>query len=119
MPGTDLSSWTTLWQSLRARGSPEPWHRRLTAAYNEAARHYHTLQHLEACLAELQRVYVLAQQPVLMETALWFHDAVYDPYSANFGSAKTRRSISQRYGVSQLPESSLTRSLTTLLCAIT
>ena len=82
MPGTDLSSWTTLWHSVRARGSPEPWHRRLTAAYNEAARHYHTLQHLEACLAELQRVYVLAQQPVLMETALWFHDAVYDPYSA-------------------------------------
>lgn len=82
MPRTDLTHWITLWRRLGTRGDPAPWHARLAAAYSEKSRHYHTLQHLAECLAELDGHRTLAQQPELMEMALWFHDAVYDSHSA-------------------------------------
>jgi predicted metal-dependent HD superfamily phosphohydrolase len=59
-----------------------PWHGRLIAAYTESHRHYHNLRHLEECLTEFDAVRGLAKHPALVEVALWFHDAVYDPRSA-------------------------------------
>ena len=53
--------------------------RTLIAAWSEPQRHYHALQHLEECLAQLARWRHLAQSPELLALALWFHDAVYDP----------------------------------------
>jgi predicted metal-dependent HD superfamily phosphohydrolase len=78
---TDLSRWQVLWVKLAAHGAPIPWHERLVAGYNEATRHYHNLRHLEECLTELDRVRSMIGQPVAVEAALWFHDAVYDPRS--------------------------------------
>jgi predicted metal-dependent HD superfamily phosphohydrolase len=74
----DLSSrWTGAWGALGA--SPEPaLLERLSAAYREPHRHYHTLQHLEECFARLQSIGSLAQHPAEVELAVWFHDAVYD-----------------------------------------
>jgi predicted metal-dependent HD superfamily phosphohydrolase len=51
----------------------------LAAAYQQPQRHYHSLQHIEECLQLFQRYKHLAQQPVAVEFALWFHDAVYQP----------------------------------------
>ena len=51
----------------------------LLGAYQEAHRHYHTLQHLRECIANLQPVLALAEDAATVELALWFHDAVYDP----------------------------------------
>ncbi|MFV2039607.1 MAG: metal-dependent phosphohydrolase [Acidimicrobiales bacterium] len=51
----------------------------LVAAYSEANRHYHTLDHIGACL------HLAADAPLpdsdrdAVEYALWFHDIVYDP----------------------------------------
>src|SRR6478735_9180828 len=52
---------------------------RLVAAYSEPHRHYHTLEHL----AEVFRVVGRLGGGPAVELAVWFHDAVYDPRSAD------------------------------------
>ena len=72
------SSWSRAWQAI---GGPvdEPLFERLIAAWSEAHRHYHTLQHLGECLGRLASVVLMAQRPAEVELAIWFHDAVHDP----------------------------------------
>ena len=52
---------------------------RLAAMYGEPHRRYHTLAHVEALLRWLRHWHALAREPRLIEAAIWFHDAVYDP----------------------------------------
>lgn len=56
----------TLWQTLQT-------------AYQEPHRHYHTQQHLSECLQLFDTYHYLAKNPLAVEFALWFHDAVYQP----------------------------------------
>jgi predicted metal-dependent HD superfamily phosphohydrolase len=51
----------------------------LVRRYGEAHRHYHTLEHVAACLGWLDRYACLAARPEEVALAIWFHDAVYDP----------------------------------------
>jgi predicted metal-dependent HD superfamily phosphohydrolase len=62
-------------------GDAAAWHERLVRAYGEPQRAYHSLQHLDECLSVFDEAKALMQQPDLIELALWFHDAVYDPKS--------------------------------------
>ena len=55
----------------------------LQQAYSEKHRHYHTQQHINACLLHLDNSINLATNPYEIEIALWFHDAIYQPYSAD------------------------------------
>jgi predicted metal-dependent HD superfamily phosphohydrolase len=53
--------------------------RSLRSKYSEPQRRYHTLQHLQECLSYFEGVLDLAQHPLEVEVALWFHDGIYDP----------------------------------------
>lgn len=78
MKRTDFAHWQRCCEPLGAtRGNTGLWHTRVLAAWAEPQRAYHTLQHLEECLCLLDDS--ACEQPALLEMALWFHDAVYDP----------------------------------------
>ncbi len=53
----------------------------LKTAYNQSHRHYHTLKHIKACLTHLEHVKTSLENTNTIELALWFHDAVYKPFS--------------------------------------
>jgi predicted metal-dependent HD superfamily phosphohydrolase len=74
------------WHALTAPLLPDAAHReaelaRLAAAYSAPARHYHNLQHIENLLDGVE-AYPL-HDLVVVELAIWFHDAVYDPLRAD------------------------------------
>ena len=49
----------------------------VAARYADPARHYHTLEHVDDCLARLDAVANLVENPDAIEIAIWFHDVVY------------------------------------------
>jgi predicted metal-dependent HD superfamily phosphohydrolase len=61
--------------------------RELVSLYGEGdgknGRYYHTLEHIEACLAELNQVRRFAEDPKALEVAIWFHDAIYDTHRSD------------------------------------
>ena len=101
-PGLDR--WQRLWQSAGAAGDATKWYEALTRAYAEPQRHYHNQQHIAECLAEFDGARHLAQQPVAVEFALWFHDAVYEPKAGDNEerSAAMARSCLEASGLPQL-----------------
>jgi predicted metal-dependent HD superfamily phosphohydrolase len=55
----------------------------LVAAYSQPHRHYHTTEHIDACLQLFDRYQHLAHHPAEVEFALWFHDATYQPQATD------------------------------------
>jgi len=72
------TSWDAIWHGLGLAPPDPALLPALVQRYSEPARRYHTLQHLDACLAHLTGLRPLAQQPDEIALALWFHDAVYE-----------------------------------------
>lgn len=64
---------------LGGTGDSAPVFDALVAAWRQPGRHYHTLAHLRDTLAELDLSAPPQATGTLVEAALWFHDAVYDP----------------------------------------
>jgi len=69
--------WSTLWGSIGI-DAPAGLLDELQRRYSEAHRHYHTLQHLEECLARYDELRQAAVHAAEIEFAIWFHDAIYD-----------------------------------------
>ena len=73
-----IEQWLELWEGLGATAADANLFSQLIAQYSGRTRHYHTIQHLDECLAWLPNTCSLAQNPYEVELALWFHDAIYD-----------------------------------------
>jgi predicted metal-dependent HD superfamily phosphohydrolase len=70
----------------------------LLAAWNDPSRRYHGTAHLVDCLAQLDGVPGAPPEHDLVEAALWFHDAVYDPHAHDNearSAAWARRSLGE------------------------
>ena len=71
--------WPALWAALHLEMPDDAQGDRMLARYAEPHRAYHTAQHLEECLGWLDEAASTAQAPRIVELALWYHDAVYEP----------------------------------------
>jgi predicted metal-dependent HD superfamily phosphohydrolase len=72
-----------LLRRLGATAEPGPLADAVLAAWSEPARRYHDLEHLRACLSELDRAPTDGTDRERVEAALWFHDAIYDPHATD------------------------------------
>lgn len=71
--------WRTLCLHLAGVAPPDTLFDALVQQYAEPHRAYHTLTHIDACLAHFDEVRHLAVQPDLIEAAIWLHDVIYEP----------------------------------------
>lgn len=56
---------------------------KLIAAYSQKGRHYHTTEHISACLRHMDACKHELDSPREVEISLWFHDAIYRPFSGS------------------------------------
>ena len=82
---TTASALHQRWRTVVAPLLPDPDHtwQQLATHYNEPHRHYHTLDHVAACLTWLDHYRHLAADPLCLELALWAHDVIYDPRASD------------------------------------
>jgi predicted metal-dependent HD superfamily phosphohydrolase len=88
-----LHRWLEFAASIAPQGDARTLWIMLEALYSGGVRPYHSLAHIEECLARLDawRGFVRCQPE--LEFALWLHDAVYQPGSAaNEGGLRTPHS---------------------------
>lgn len=71
--------WNAAWQALGVADPGDAAYRVLIDRWREPHRGYHTVQHLEECLALFAEHPHLAEHPAEVALALFFHDAIYDP----------------------------------------
>ena len=98
MAAANEKQWREFWQRLEAQGDASiPW-QELQAAYGEPWRAYHNLDHIGHCLQDFAAARRLAEDPVGVEAAIWFHDVIYDTHrkdneerSAEFASGVLQR----------------------------
>jgi predicted metal-dependent HD superfamily phosphohydrolase len=70
--------WSDLSPALGTRAVRRAVFDQLINAYTDPSRHYHSLDHITECLHEFDAVRSQATDPAAVETAIWFHDVVYD-----------------------------------------
>ena len=74
-----LEAWNRCWAELGASTTSASVHAELASRYSEPHRAYHTLQHLQECLALRAELATRCESPAEIDIALWFHDAIYEP----------------------------------------
>lgn len=78
---TRLSRFQALWQRCLIPGAndhSEAIHERLLSGYREPNRHYHSVKHIEHCLAMFDQCQSLAKDADSLELAVWFHDVILE-----------------------------------------
>lgn len=76
-----LDQWQAMWKVLGVTLTDDltSLYHNLTVCYEEPQRRYHTLKHLDECLEKFHELRDLSLHPAEVKSALWFHDAIYDP----------------------------------------
>ncbi len=90
MSRLDPARWGTLWQRLGG-SAPAGSFAELEAAYGEPQRHYHSDEHIAACLGHFDTWRHLAGYPDQVELALWTHDLIYDTRRQDNEAASAER----------------------------
>jgi predicted metal-dependent HD superfamily phosphohydrolase len=83
MPSID--QWRSTWMDLGVSVTPAVSREfaALMARYGEPHRKYHTARHLDECFEKLAELRNLTEHPAEVELAIWFHDAIHEPGSAD------------------------------------
>jgi predicted metal-dependent HD superfamily phosphohydrolase len=71
--------WIKLFQADDSKKMIETGFSQLIEQYAEPHRHYHTLNHIAACLEVFDQLSCSISDNFCIEAALWFHDVIYDP----------------------------------------
>ena len=102
---TTASALQQRWRTVVAPLLPDPDHtwQQLATHYSEHHRHYHTLDHIAACLGWLDHYRHLAEDPLCLELALWAHDVIYDPRASD-NEARSADWFAQQFAVSHLTD---------------
>jgi predicted metal-dependent HD superfamily phosphohydrolase len=101
--------WLHFIESIRrsgfaVKGNPEQVFQDLDRRYSEEHRHYHNWIHISACLDELEAARSFAIHPTAVEMAVWYHDAVYDPWAPENEELSARMARSVAEGMNLPPE---------------
>ena len=76
----------------------------LIARYSEPHRRYHTMVHIEDCLAQVAASTDMDDnQRALMDAAIWFHDAIYDATRSD-NEAESAKLAADRLAVEGAPQ---------------
>lgn len=70
-------------EAVGATASGERVFAELVERHAEPHRHYHTFEHVDACLGWLDWVAAHGERPAEVALALFFHDAMYDPRASD------------------------------------
>lgn len=79
---TSLFRFQLLWQRCQLDGSLDDSaaiYQRLVDGYNEPQRHYHTMAHIEHCMAMFNECKSLVENADALELSIWFHDVIFEP----------------------------------------
>ena len=116
---TAVSALQKRWNRVVAPLLPNPqatW-QQLASRYNEPHRHYHTLDHVAACLNWLDQYRHLAADPLCIELALWAHDVIYDPRATD-NEARSADWFAQHFADSDLTDQQRARVHELILATI-
>jgi len=72
----DLRAFLQMWRRIKATGNGENMFYVLKRAYNERHRRYHDAGHIRQCLEDFGPARDMMREPLSVELAIWFHDAV-------------------------------------------
>ena len=72
-----------LFRKLGAHGDSGDIFYAIATKYSEPQRHYHNIDHISECLQLLDQHRDCATNLILIETAIWFHDIIYDTHRSD------------------------------------
>lgn len=116
---TSVSALQKRWNRVAAPLLPNQqatW-QQLASHYSEPHRHYHTLDHVAACLNWLDQYHHLAEDPLCLELALWAHDVIYDPRASD-NEARSADWFAQHFADSDLTDQQRARVHELILATI-